>query len=140
MCGLYSNLTITQDDPFVFLFIRLCNTSIVILHMVWVPIIVDILIFLTKDVIIRQLEVAFSWENTMSFGKNLRSARRESGKTQNELAECLAVTRQSVSKWETGEGYPEIEKLIQIVAVLDVSLDELFSDEIHTNCQLETAR
>ena len=76
----------------------------------------------------------------MSFGKNLRLARRESGKTQDELAACLAVTRQSVSKWETGDGYPEIEKLIQIVTVLDVSLDELFSDEIHTDCKLETTR
>lgn len=76
----------------------------------------------------------------MSFSNNLRLARRKSGKTQDELAECLAVTRQSVSKWETGEGYPEIEKLIQIVAVLNVSLDELFSDEIHTNCNLKTIR
>lgn len=73
----------------------------------------------------------------MSFGNNLRLARRASGKTQDELAKCLAVTRQSVSKWETGEGYPEIEKLIQLVGVLDVSLDELLSDEIHTNCKLE---
>lgn len=40
----------------------------------------------------------------MSFDKNLRLARREFGKTQDELAECLAVTRQSVLKWETGEG------------------------------------
>ena len=67
----------------------------------------------------------------MSFGKNLRLARMESGKTQDELAECLAVTRQSVSKWETGEGYPEIEKLIQIVAVLDVSLFLWFSQKDH---------
>lgn len=66
----------------------------------------------------------------MSFGKNLRLARRESGKTQDELAECLAVTRQSVSKWETGEGYPEIEKLIQIVRILNISLGELFMDEL----------
>lgn len=76
----------------------------------------------------------------MSFGKNLRLARRESGKTQDELAECLSVTRQSVSKWETGEGYPEIEKLIQIVAVLNVSLDDLFSDEIHADYSRETMR
>lgn len=76
----------------------------------------------------------------MSFGKNLRLARRESGKTQDELAECLDVTRQSVSKWETGEGYPEIEKLIQIVSILNVSLDELFMDEIHTRCKHKTAR
>lgn len=86
------------------------------------------------------MKLRFSGENIISFGKNLRLACRESGKTQDELAECLAVTRQSVSKWETGEGYLEIEKLIQIVAVLNVSLDELFSDEIHTNCKLETTR
>lgn len=72
--------------------------------------------------------------------KIFRLARRESGKTQDELAEYLTVTKQSVSKWETGEGYSDIEKLIQIVAVLNVSLDELFSDEIHTNCKLETTR
>lgn len=71
----------------------------------------------------------------MSFGKNLRLARRESGKTQDELAECLDVTRQSVSKWETGGGYPEIEKLLRLVSVLNISLDELFGDEILTKCK-----
>lgn len=76
----------------------------------------------------------------MSFGKNLGLARRESGKTQDELAECLSATRQSVLKWETGEGYPKIEKLIQIVTVLNVLLDDLFSDEIHADYSHESTR
>ena len=76
----------------------------------------------------------------MILAEKIVKLRKEQGWSQEDLAMRLGVSRQSVSKWETGEGYPEIEKLIQIVAVLNVSLDELFSDEIHTNCKLETTR
>ena len=42
----------------------------------------------------------------MSFGENLKQIRKERGLTQENLAELMEVSRQAVSKWEQGEGYP----------------------------------
>ena len=66
----------------------------------------------------------------MSFSENLKVARKAQGLSQEELAETLDVSRQAVSKWEQGESYPEVEKLLQLCAALDVSMDELFSGEL----------
>lgn len=46
----------------------------------------------------------------MSFAENLQTLRKRDKITQEELADKLQVSRQSVSKWETGEAYPETEK------------------------------
>ena len=48
----------------------------------------------------------------MSFADNLQSIRREKQLSQEELAEKLGVSRQAISKWEQGSGYPETEKLL----------------------------
>lgn len=61
----------------------------------------------------------------MSFGENLKTIRKEKLLSQEELAELLHVSRQSVSKWEQDLGYPEAEKLILISKKLNVSLDAL---------------
>lgn len=61
----------------------------------------------------------------MSFGENLKAIRKEKHLSQEELAELLEVSRQSVSKWEQDAGYPEAEKLIQLSGKLNVSLDAL---------------
>ena len=61
----------------------------------------------------------------MSFGENLKTIRKEKHLSQEELAELLEVSRQSVSKWEQDAGYPEAEKLIQLSRTLNVSLDAL---------------
>ena len=61
----------------------------------------------------------------MSFGENLRTIRRERGLTQEQLAEMLEVSRQAVSKWEAGSGYPEADKLARLAKGLGVSLDLL---------------
>ena len=50
--------------------------------------------------------------------------------SQEELAEMLGVSRQAVSKWELGDGYPEAEKLLIIAGILNVSLDALMDTEI----------
>jgi len=64
----------------------------------------------------------------MGFTDNLRDLRREKKLSQEQLAELLNVSRQSVSKWEQGGGYPEMEKLIMLAEKLDISLDELLLD------------
>lgn len=61
----------------------------------------------------------------MCFGDNLRTIRKEKGLSQEDLAELLNVSRQAVSKWEQNNGYPEMEKVIQLAEALNISLDHL---------------
>ena len=67
----------------------------------------------------------------MSFAENLRDIRSKRNITQEQLAQMLAVSRQTISKWESGVGYPETEKLLFISKELNVSLDYLFSERCH---------
>ena len=61
----------------------------------------------------------------MSFGENLQFLRRRAGMTQEELAERLEVTRQSVSKWESNSAYPEMAALLRLCELFGVDLDTL---------------
>ena len=61
----------------------------------------------------------------MSFADKLQAERRKNGLTQEDLAEALGVSRQAVSKWEQGEGWPEAEKLLALADRFGVSLDYL---------------
>lgn len=67
----------------------------------------------------------------MSFAENLKHIRKKRNITQEQLADMLSVSRQAISKWESGGGYPETEKLLIISKELDVSLDYLFSERCH---------
>lgn len=64
----------------------------------------------------------------MSFGENLKLARKQRNITQEELAEQLGVSRQAISKWESDTGYPETEKLLLLSKSLNISLDYLMND------------
>ena len=66
----------------------------------------------------------------MSFAENLKQVRKEHHLSQEELAELLDVSRQAVSKWEQGQGYPEVEKLLLLSSKLNISLDALMVNEI----------
>ena len=65
----------------------------------------------------------------MSFGDNLQTLRKKNQLSQEGLAEMLGVSRQAVSKWELGEGYPEVDKLLILSKKLNVSLDSLLGNE-----------
>ena len=65
----------------------------------------------------------------MSFSENLKQVRKEHHLSQEELAELLDVSRQAVSKWEQGQGYPEVDKLLLLSSKLNISLDALMSIE-----------
>ena len=64
----------------------------------------------------------------MSLGTNLSRLRSRSGLSQDALAEKMGVSRQSVSKWENDSAVPELEKLIRLAEIFDVTLDELVRD------------
>ena len=66
----------------------------------------------------------------MSFAENLKQLRKEKQLSQEELAEILDVSRQAVSKWEQGIGYPEVEKLLLLSSKLHISLDSLMETQI----------
>ena len=60
----------------------------------------------------------------------IRQARIEKRLSQEQLAEEMGVSRQTVTKWESGKGFPEVQKGICIAALLQVSMDWLFEDEL----------
>lgn len=66
----------------------------------------------------------------MSFAENLQFLRKRDKVTQEGLAEALGVSRQSVSKWETGEAYPETEKIIALCEIFRVTMDELMRGDV----------
>lgn len=66
---------------------------------------------------------------TMTLGQRIQKGRKESGLSQEELAELLGVSRQAVSKWENDSGYPEMEKMIRLSQLYHVSLDYLVGNE-----------
>lgn len=62
----------------------------------------------------------------MSFGQNLQYLRRLHNKmTQEELAEAMNVSRQTVSKWELDGAYPEVDKMIELCGIFSCTLDQL---------------
>ncbi len=63
------------------------------------------------------------------FKDNLVTLRKLHALSQEALAERLGITRQTLSKWETGESLPDIGRCRQIAQIFDVSLDELVSDD-----------
>ena len=68
----------------------------------------------------------------MSLPDNLKRIRRERHISQEELAEELNVSRQAISKWEQGICLPETKMLLRISEKLNVSLDDLMSDSLHS--------
>lgn len=66
----------------------------------------------------------------MNLANNLRKIRKENNLSQEQLAEKLGVSRQSVSKWESEQAYPEMEKMIQICDLFDITMDELLNQNV----------
>ena len=66
----------------------------------------------------------------MNFASNLQKLRKDVNMSQETLAEKLDVTRQSVSKWESGASYPEMDKLISICKIFNVDMDTLVNGDV----------
>ena len=73
----------------------------------------------------------------MTFAEKLKSIRKQAGFSQEKLAEKLGVSRQAITKWETDTGIPDIENLMSISTLFDISIDELLSNEKGTNKPLD---
>lgn len=73
----------------------------------------------------------------MKFGDKLISLRKKKGLSQEELASKLNVSRQSVSKWESNNTYPETDKIIQICNIFDCRMDDLINDKVVDVTQCE---
>ena len=61
----------------------------------------------------------------IKISENLKVLRIRSGRTLENVAEIIDVSRQTVSKWESGESYPDIEKCVKLSRLYNVSLDAL---------------
>ena len=66
----------------------------------------------------------------MTIGEKITKLRKDQNLTQEQLAEILNVSRQSVSKWEQNITYPDTDKLIRMGKLFNCSLDFLLKDEI----------
>lgn len=69
-------------------------------------------------------------KNTACFGTNLQTLRQSCSMSQEELAELVGVSRQSVSKWELGTAYPEIQTIIALCDHFDVDLDVMLRGDV----------
>ena len=75
----------------------------------------------------------------MKFGENLQKLRKEQGISQEQLAEKLGVTRQSVSKWESGGSYPEMDKIVALCNLFHCDLDVLINKDVTEERQRKDA-
>ena len=73
----------------------------------------------------------------MNIGNSLFQARKKCGLSQEEVAEKLGVSRQTVSKWEQGLSVPDSEMLISLSKVLDIPVNVLLEQNLHTENELE---
>ena len=66
----------------------------------------------------------------MTFGENLQFLRKRAGLTQEDLAERMEVSRQSVSKWESNSAYPEMETIIRLCGLFSCDMDTLLRGDV----------
>ena len=66
----------------------------------------------------------------MTISEKLVILRKKAAMTQDDLAKALAVSRQSIHKWEAGICYPEATKLIGLKAIFSISIDDLLDDSV----------
>ena len=68
--------------------------------------------------------------NYKVIGKRLKEAREKKKITQEKLAEKVGVSRQSVSKWETSEAYPEMNNILELCKIFKCNISDLVNDKM----------
>ena len=76
----------------------------------------------------------------MAFSDNLQFLRTRQGQTQEQLAEALEVSRQSVSKWESAQSYPEMDTILRLCDLYHVDLDTLLRGSVEDSLVEDTAQ
>ena len=66
----------------------------------------------------------------MNFSEKLKEIRKKEGISQEQLAERIGVTRQAITKWETGKGLPDVENIVIIAEIFKTTIDELLMDSV----------
>lgn len=74
----------------------------------------------------------------MNFTENLRALREKDGITQEQLAEQMDVSRQTISKWESGASMPEMEKLVQLTELFGCTMDGLLKGNLCLDTEKES--
>lgn len=75
----------------------------------------------------------------MTLGEKIVKQRKELNYTQEQLADILGVSRQSISKWESDVAYPETDKLIELGKLFDCSMDYLLKEEVTEKSGVQTS-
>ena len=78
-------------------------------------------------------------KENMTLGEKIAKQRKELNYTQEQLADILGVSRQSISKWESDIAYPETEKLIELGKLFDCSMDYLMKEEVIEKGDVQTS-
>ena len=76
----------------------------------------------------------------MRFCDKLAKLRKNNNLSQEQLAEMMNVSRQSISKWESGSTYPDMDKMLQLCKILNCKLDELMDDGVIGNVEVDKKR
>ena len=66
----------------------------------------------------------------MKFGSNLKELRKSKKLSQEDLAEKVGVSRQSVSKWETGDAYPEMNNILMLCKIFNCKINDILSNNL----------
>ncbi|MCM1493826.1 MAG: helix-turn-helix domain-containing protein [Muribaculaceae bacterium] len=66
----------------------------------------------------------------MNFSEKLKEIRKKEGISQEQLAEKIGVSRQAITKWETGKGLPDVENMVIIAEIFKTTIDELLTDSV----------
>lgn len=75
----------------------------------------------------------------MTLGKKIATQRKELNYTQEQLADILGVSRQSISKWESDIAYPETDKLLELGKLFNCSMDYLLREEVTEKSGVQTS-
>ena len=75
----------------------------------------------------------------MTLGEKITKQRKELNYTQEQLADILEVSRQTISKWESDIAYPETNKLIELSKIFNCSIDYLIKEDLTTTNNNQTS-
>ena len=68
----------------------------------------------------------------MNIGEQINNLRKQHGLSQDDFANLFNVSRQTISNWENGKSYPDLEMIIKVSDYFKISIDELLKNDVQT--------